>query len=106
MKTLETTKTKFVICIRNDDCDDLQAGKVYRVLADKTAAKDSFIRVVDDSGEDYLYPVKFFTPIVCIISINRGRVCQAQDQPRLSWWARCVSRVARGGIWFVPEIRS
>ena len=79
MKTLETTKTKFVICIRNDDCDDLQIGKVYRVLADKTAAKDGFIRVVDDSGEDYLYPADFFTPIVLPKAAERALISIAAD---------------------------
>ena len=79
MKTLETTKSKFVICIRNDDCDDLQVGKVYRVLADKSAAKDSFIRVIDDSGEDYLYPVDFFAPIVLPKVAERALISIAAD---------------------------
>ena len=79
MKTLEITKTKFVICIRNDECDDLQVGKVYRVLTDKTAAEDGFIRVVDDSGEDYLYPADYFAPIVLPKAAERALISTAGD---------------------------
>lgn len=62
MKRLRT-KAQFVICIRNDGCEDLEVGKVYRVLADELAARDGYIRVIDDSGEDYLYPAAYFVPI-------------------------------------------
>lgn len=54
---------KFVLCIRNKDCDDLTARKVYRVLPDEDTAGEGYLRVVDDSNEDYLYPAKFFVPI-------------------------------------------
>jgi hypothetical protein len=46
----------FAICIANDGCDDLSAGMLYRVLPDEAGAEEGLIRVVDDSGEDYLYP--------------------------------------------------
>lgn len=54
---------RFVLCIRNDGCDDLEARKVYQVIADPTAAEEGYVRVIDDSGEDYLYPVDYFVPI-------------------------------------------
>ena len=54
---------KFVICIRNEDCDDLEPRKLYRVLRDEAAAADGYIRVIDESGEDYLYPQDYFLPI-------------------------------------------
>lgn len=63
MATQHKTETKFVICLRNDDSEDLQLGKVYHVLTDDVAALDNYIRVVDESGEDYLYPASFFAPI-------------------------------------------
>lgn len=53
---------KFVICIQSDN-EDLQIGKVYRVLPDETAAREGYIRVIDESGEDYLYPATYFVPI-------------------------------------------
>ncbi len=48
--------THFVICIRNDGCDDLEIRKLYPVLEDESAKRSGFIRVIDESGEDYLYP--------------------------------------------------
>ena len=56
-------KRRFVICIRNDGSEDLEVGKVYQVLADEAAARDGYVRVIDESGEDYLYPGAFFVPI-------------------------------------------
>jgi len=54
---------EFVLCIRNHGCDDLETRKVYLVLRDPSAAKDGYLRVVDESGEDYLYPADYFVPI-------------------------------------------
>lgn len=54
---------RFVICIRNRDCEDLELRKVYEVLPDRAAEQDAYIRVVDESGEDYLYPSAYFLPI-------------------------------------------
>jgi hypothetical protein len=46
----------FALCIDNTDYQaSLIPGKVYRVLPDPRAAKDDFVRIVDESGEDYLY---------------------------------------------------
>ena len=52
--------TQFALCIRNDDCEDLLTRKVYQVLPDDDAAKEGYVRVVDESGEDYLYPASYF----------------------------------------------
>lgn len=51
------------MCIRNKGAEDLEPRKVYRVLPDARAAKDGLIRVVDESGEDYLYPAEYFVPV-------------------------------------------
>ena len=50
----------FALCIENRDCDDLERGKVYQVLSDDSAAKEGYLRVVDESAEDYLYPESYF----------------------------------------------
>jgi hypothetical protein len=50
----------FAICINTDDPDLLTPRSVYEVLPDENAAKSNFIRVVDNEGEDYLYPAKYF----------------------------------------------
>ena len=56
-------ETQFVLCIRNEDCDDLEPRKIYRVVPDESAAPEGQIRVIDESGEDYLYPQEYFVPI-------------------------------------------
>ncbi len=54
---------QFVLCIKNDGCEDLETRKIYEVLPDENAAKDDYIRIVDESGEDYLYPANYFYPV-------------------------------------------
>ena len=54
---------KFVLCVKNDDCDDLEKRKVYRMIPDEQAEKDGYLRVIDESGEDYLYPASYFVRI-------------------------------------------
>lgn len=58
-----TAQPQFVLCIRNEDCEDLEPRKVYQILPDEAAAADGFIRVIDESGEDYLYPADYFIAI-------------------------------------------
>jgi len=53
----------FVLCIENKDCDDLEKRKVYQVLPDDKAADEGYLRIVDESGEDYLYPESYFIPV-------------------------------------------
>jgi hypothetical protein len=57
-------KAEYVICINNEGYPaSLELHKVYRVIPDADAIAADDIRVVDESGEDYLYPASFFTPI-------------------------------------------
>ncbi len=54
----------FVICTDNRDYPaSLERRKVYRFLHDPEAKKRSLLRVIDESGEDYLYPATLFVPI-------------------------------------------
>jgi len=58
------TETKFVVCIENKNYPaSLEFGKIYRVIADEKAAAHKMIRVIDESGEDYLYSEKSFVAI-------------------------------------------
>ncbi len=50
----EESPTQFVTCVRNAGCEDLELHKVYQVLPDAAAAKNHHLRVIDESGEDYL----------------------------------------------------
>jgi len=57
-------KQPFVICIRNDDYPaSLEKRKLYIKLDDPEAEKHHYIRVIDESGEDYLYPEGYFVAI-------------------------------------------
>lgn len=58
------TKSNFVVCINNQSYPaSLELHKIYRVVPDPDAVADGDIRVIDESGEDYLYPANYFTPI-------------------------------------------
>jgi hypothetical protein len=50
----------FALCIENKDCEDLEKRKIYQMLSDEESEKEGYIRVIDESGEDYLYPQSYF----------------------------------------------
>ncbi len=57
-------KKQFVICIRNDDYpSSLEPRKIYRIIDDPQAAALNLLRIIDESGEDYLYPADYFVAI-------------------------------------------
>lgn len=53
-------ESRFALCIENKDSEDLEKRKIYVVVPDEEAAKEGYLRVVDESGEDYLYPASYF----------------------------------------------
>lgn len=55
--------SKFVLCVRSNASEDLEQRKVYQLLPDRAAAREGYIRVIDESGEDYLYPSEYFVPL-------------------------------------------
>ena len=55
---------RFVICIRNEGYEVyLERRKVYEIIPDPASERHRLLRVIDESGEDYLYPGNFFLPI-------------------------------------------
>ena len=55
---------KYVVCIRNDGYGaSLEARKIYQVVTDKAAAARGYLRIIDESGEDYLFPSDRFVAI-------------------------------------------
>ncbi|MCC6126432.1 MAG: hypothetical protein IT426_15850 [Pirellulales bacterium] len=59
-----TACARFGLCVKNDGYPAaLETRKVYRILPDPRAARDKMLRVIDESGEDYLYPGEFFVKI-------------------------------------------
>lgn len=66
-------KMRFVVCVKNEGYQaSLEPRKIYETLLDPKAAERGFIRVVDESGEDYLYPEEYFVPIELSRNIERA----------------------------------
>ena len=61
---MQNDRTQYVVCVRNKDYTaSLELKKIYEVMSDPDAETHGMIRLVDESGEDYLYPRSFFLPI-------------------------------------------
>ena len=63
----------YVICIKNDDYPaSLELRKIYKQVPDRAASKLKMLRIVDESGEDYLYPANYFVAIKLPRSVERA----------------------------------
>ena len=61
---MKTSVKRFVVCLKNKGYEvSLEPRKIYQVILDSDAAKHRQLRVIDESGEDYLYPASYFSPI-------------------------------------------
>jgi hypothetical protein len=66
------TKASYVACVENSGYPaSLELRKIYRRISDPQAESDGFLRVVDESGEDYLYPSRFFVSITVPDSVEK-----------------------------------
>lgn len=64
MSAMTDRTFSYVLCVENSGYPaSLELRKVYRRLPDRAAESDGFVRVVDESGEDYLFPARFFAAI-------------------------------------------
>jgi len=64
MTTRKSSTPRFVICVDNAEYPaSLELHKVYRVVPDVDALADGDLRIIDESGEDYLYPAAYFVAI-------------------------------------------
>lgn len=69
---------KLVICIRNDDYQvSLEKRKLYVQLPDPDAEKHNYLRVIDESGEEYLYPESYFVPVELSEEIRQAVITAA-----------------------------
>ena len=79
-----STETKrrghyFVICVRNDQNPaSLELRKLYEVIPDEKASKHYLVRVIDESGEDYLYPEDYFVAVKLPQAVGRAVLSAAQ----------------------------
>ena len=73
MKQQKRMTIKFGVCIKNEDYPaSLELHKIYRILPDDDAPVDGDVRVIDESGEDYLYPAEWFVPIELPQSVEKS----------------------------------
>lgn len=56
--------SQFAICIKNDGYeDDLHVRMVYQILPDESARQSNYLRIIDETGEDYLFPATYFVKV-------------------------------------------
>jgi hypothetical protein len=71
-ETLKRTEPQFVVCVKNTDyVASLELRKLYQVVSDEDAAKLHQIRVIDESGGDYLYPDEYFLAVQRAVGVQR-----------------------------------
>lgn len=55
---------EFAVCVNNSEYPvSLELHKIYRIVADEEATREGDLRIIDESGEDYLYPAEWFVPV-------------------------------------------
>ena len=70
---MRAIKSDLVLCLKNKGYEaSLERRKIYRAVPDRAAALDQLIRVIDESGDDYLFPVAFFAPVKLSPSVRRA----------------------------------
>ena len=75
---MRSTAKKLVICLENEGYEvSLERRKIYQALPDSDAAKHRQIRVIDESGEDYLYPAAMFAAVELPPSLRRAMLAAA-----------------------------
>ena len=76
MKKSPRIPSQFLVCIKNAGYPaSLELHKIYRVIPDADAAEDGDVRVVDESGEDYLYPASYFAAIKVPVAVEASLLC-------------------------------
>lgn len=76
---IRSTNESMVRCLEGDGSDDLTAGQVYKVLPDAKAFRHGYLRVIDDSGEDYLHAARRFEPVSQQRTKDGGKAPEGAD---------------------------
>jgi len=80
---MSSTRRILLLCVRNDGYEaSLERWKIYQALPDHEAAKHQQVRVIDESGEDYLYPATFFAPIKLSSPLRKAVLAAVQSVRR------------------------
>ena len=78
---MTTEQREFAICIANKGYEDLEVWKVYRILPDTKAAEVGCLRVIDESGEDYLYPTARFVQVTFPEDVQKQLLATVGKEP-------------------------
>ncbi|MCY3744199.1 MAG: hypothetical protein OXH00_24570 [Candidatus Poribacteria bacterium] len=79
MNTKENLFSQFGLCLNNEGhAASLESGKVYRVIQDDEAASHGYIRVIDESGEDYAYTTNRFHLIQLPVTVEKVLLSASQ----------------------------
>ncbi len=78
---VQKSTSSFALCIRDDASEDLEQRKLYEVLPDRDAAREGYLRVVDESGEDYLYPSELFVSVRLPAAVARRLMSSSRQMP-------------------------
>ena len=78
--------TGFALCVEDGGMEDLEVRKVYQLLPDREARREGYVRVIDESGEDYFYPSDLFATVKLPAAVVRRfrRRSDAKPAPRRS----------------------
>ncbi len=77
---MQENKRRYVICLRTDGADDLELRKLYEVIHDAASEQRGHLRIVDESGEDYVYPEEFFAAVEVSEETERALASAARVQ--------------------------
>ena len=73
-------RPRFVVCVRNEGYEvSLERNKIYRIVPDRTAERDGDLRVLDESGEDYLFSADRFVAIEVPARVKASVLTAARD---------------------------
>ena len=88
--TKKKAKPQYMLCVKNDAYPaSLEVRKVYQALPDPVAEARNYVRVIDESGEDYLYPAEYFAPVKLSVGVALELASTfSQSFPRIAQKAR------------------
>lgn len=70
---MATGRQRLMLCLRNDGYEvSLERRKIYTAVPDRDAARHGQVRIIDESGDDYLYPATYFAPIELPRAVRRA----------------------------------
>ena len=93
---VQQSSRSFALCVEDGGMEDLEARKLYQILPDREAAREGYIRVVDESGEDYIYPSDLFVSVRLPAAVVRRRRYRGRERPPLPPPVE-VRRLEKGG---------